>query len=275
METFSSLVASMPSGQAYVRLKRHGATFVGGPYPTADLACQSAGRLFVDVPEVTSIAIVARPEVAAPSPHQRWYARAILRSDGYTAVAGPFGSRRRARSALMALADRGQIGGWHDWAIDYHEIGDPRVSWPAPRMRGRARWHRTSTPLPPSRPDARSDSTGPAPAAGRWARNGEQIARWIALGGYPDTPREDLLRDVVMLWDEWPADAAAWDALGALLATMAAASPAVDREADGITGALVELAAAIEHRAASAPGAADDFRRLVGALVGERRDPRG
>jgi len=273
METFSSLVASMPSGQAYVRLTRHGATFVGGPYQTADLACQSAGRLFSDVPEVTSIAIVARPEVAAPSPHQRWYARAILRADGYTAVAGPFGSRRRARSALMALADRGQIGGWHDWAIDYHEIGDPPVPWPAPR--GRARWHRTSTPLRPSRPDARSDSTGAAPAADRWERNGEWIARWIALGGYPDTPREDLLRDLVMLLDEWPADAAVWDALGALLATMAAAPPAVDGEADGIAGAVVELAAAIEVRAASAPGAADDFRRLVGALVGERRDPRG
>jgi hypothetical protein len=49
----------------------------------------------------------------------------------------------------------------------------------------------------------------------------------------------------------------------------------VGGEADGIAAALAELAAAIEYRAASAPGAADDFRRLAGALVGERRDPRG
>ena len=126
LESLPELVASMPLGSAYVRIARRGITYVGGPYVTAELACQSAGRLFHDVPDVASIAVVGRPEVTAPSFEQRWYARATFLADGYTALVGPYTSRRQARSDLMGLADRGRIGRWRDWDIDYHQVLEAR-----------------------------------------------------------------------------------------------------------------------------------------------------
>jgi hypothetical protein len=258
----------MPSGSAYVRLARRGITYVGGPYATAELACQSAGRLFHDVPNVASIAVVGRPQVTPPSCDRRWYARATFLADGYTAVVGPFASRRQARSDLMQLADRGQIGRWHDWNIDYHEVLEAQPPH-RPRLicleRG---WHRTCTPVTASPIDNASATTPAARVDPRWAKNSSEIARWIASGGPPYTSREDLLRDVVMLWDEWPAESAVWGALATVLATIPVGRPAETTAgaAEGVAQAFLELAEAIEDCAAFRPGAEDDAHRAICTL---------
>jgi hypothetical protein len=54
----------------------------------------------------------------------------------------------------------------------------------------------------------------------RWEANRSAVAEWLASGGHPSSPREDLLRDLILLWDEWPEDDAAWEALATLLATL-------------------------------------------------------
>jgi hypothetical protein len=257
VRSLPDLIASVPSGGAYVRLVRGGVCYLGGPYASRELACESAGRLVCHVPGVTSIAIDARPHVTAPSCHHCWYARATFLADGYTAVVGPYPSRRRARSDLMDIAGRGQIGAWHEWAIDYHQV----LKVQPPRRSALMPWHRSSSP-----PHLRPLAGAPLGAPNRWTRNGDRIARWIAAGGHPETSRDDLLRDIVMLWDDWPPEAVVWDVLATVLATIAAAPRANAPDSDGVAGALLELAAAIEDRAARDPGAEADIRRLVRAL---------
>jgi hypothetical protein len=276
LESLPALVASMPLGSAYVRLARGGITYVGGPYPTAELACQSAGRLFHDVPNVASIAVVGRPEVTAPSSDERWYARAIFLADGYTALVGPYASRRQARSDLMDLADRGQIGAWHDWNIDYHQVVDARPRHRPPLVCNQQGWHRTCTPVTASPIDVASTTTRPSRADPRWAQNSGQIARWIASGGPPYTSREDMLRDIVMLWDEWPAESAVWGALATVLATIPAPRPAETTGAapERIAQMFLDLAEAIEDGAASRPGADDDAHRAIRALRSLLQDAR-
>ena len=254
----------MPSGSAYVRLARGGITYVGGPYATAELACQSAGRLFHDVPNVASIAVVGRPQVTAPSSDQRWYARAIFLADGYTAVVGPYASRRQARSDLIELADRGQIGTWGDWNIDYHQVLDAPSPYRPQVVCLEQGWHRTCTPVTASAIDNISTTTPPSRVDPRWTQNSGQIARWIASGGPPYTSREDLLRDIVMLWDEWPTESPVWGALAAVLATIPAAPAGMTGTAAGRIGQVfLELAEAIGDCAATRPGAEDDAHRAI------------
>jgi hypothetical protein len=265
LESLPALVASMPSGSAYVRLARGGITYVGGPYATAGLACQSAGRLFHDVPNVASVAVVDRPHVTAPSCDRRWYARAVFLADGYTALVGPFASRRQARSDLMELADRGQIGRWRDWNIDYHQVLEARPPYRPQLICLERGWHRTCTPVTAIPIDNVSTTTRPSRVDPRWAQNSGQIARWIASGGPPYTSREDMLRDVVMLWDEWPAESAVWGALATVLATIPAGRPAetTDAAAERVAQVFLELAEAIEDCAAPQPGAEDDAHRAI------------
>jgi hypothetical protein len=268
VESLPDLVASMPLGSAYVRLARGGITYVGGPYATAELACQSAGRLFHDVPNVASIAVVGQPEVTAPSCDRCWYARAIFLTDGYTALVGPFASRRQARSDLMGLADRGQIGRWRDWNIDYHQVREARPPYRQQLICLEQGWHRTCTPVTGSQIDNVSTTPRPSRVDPRWAQNSGRIARWIASGGAPYTSREDMLRDIVMLWDEWPAESAVWGALATLLATIPAGRPAETTGAapERIAQVYLDLAEAIEDCAADRPGAEDDAHRAISAL---------
>lgn len=276
LESLPDLVASMPLGSAYVRLARGGITYVGGPYATAELACESAGRLFHDVPNVASIAVVARPEVTAPSLDRCWYARATFLADGYTALVGPFTSRRQARSDLMGLADRGQIGRWRDWNIDYHQVMEARPPHRQHVICLERGWHQTCTPVTGSQIDTVSMTTRPSRVDPRWAQNSGQIAHWIASGGAPYTSREDMLRDIVMLWDEWPAESAVWGALATLLATIPAARPARTTGAapEGIARVYLDLAEAIEECAADRPGAEDDAHRAISALRSLLHDAR-
>jgi len=120
MNVVRTLIAAMPPGGAYVRLVRRGVTYTGGPYACLQGAGESALRLSHDVPDVAAVSIAAVPALASPAGERRWYARAVFRADGYTALAGPFASRKAARADLMELADRGRIGPWHEWDIDYH-----------------------------------------------------------------------------------------------------------------------------------------------------------
>ena len=206
--------------------------------------------------------------MTAPSFEQRWYARAIFLADGYTAVVGPYASRRQARSDLMGLAGRGRIGGWHDWDIDYHQVLAARSPHQPPPVCNHRRRHRSETPVTASPIDYAPMTTAFGRVDPRWAQNSGQIARWIASGGYPITTREDLLRDVVMLWDEWPAESAVWGALATVLATIPAGRPAkpTDAAAETIAQVFLDLAEAIEDCAADRPGAEDDAHRAICAL---------
>lgn len=263
-ESLPALVASMPLGSAYVRLARGAITYVGGPYATAELACQSAGRLFHDVPNVAAIAVVGRPEVTEPRYDRRWYARAIFLADGYTALVGPFGSRNEARADLLELADRGQIGAWGDWNIDYYQVMEAQPPYRPPLLCRERGWHRTCTPMTPF---DHASTTSPSRVDPRWTQNSGQIARWVAAGGPPYTSREDLLRDIVMLWDEWPAESAVWGALASVLATIPASRAETSRAApERIAQVFLDLAEAIEDCAANRPGAEDDAHRAIWTL---------
>src|SRR4051812_24821921 len=52
-----------------------------------------------------------------------------------------------------------------------------------------------------------------------WTRRAGHMVGWMMRGGYRGTMREDLLRDVVTLWEDVPPDDPAWDAAAAALAT--------------------------------------------------------
>ena len=260
MTQLPELVASVPLGDAYVRLIRRGVTYTGGPYASRDLARQSAGRLFNDVPNVSAVSIVNQPTVTAPLGDLRWYARAVFRTDGYTALVGPFASRTHARSDLMELADRGQIGAWHDWVVDYHYAPEAEAS------RERARWARG---LLAGGPTTVADPSG-RDGDRVWRANGEAVARWIASEGYPDAVREDLLRDIVLLWEEWPGDESVWETLALVLGTCDHARRAL-ASACGVAHAFRDVAAAIDDCAAGRYGAEAQAHRALRALVAELR----
>jgi len=83
------------------------------------------------------------------------------------------------------------------------------------------------------------------------------VAGWIGSGGFPATGREDLLRDVVTLWDGFAPDHSAWNTTAALLSTLAAMRDTPETESPAF-GALADLAAQIE-------GCAPRHRRCRGA----------
>jgi hypothetical protein len=122
MSTLEDLASDVPSGTAYIRLIRRGITYTGGPYSSPDAASQSAARLFLHVPDATSVTVVPSPRPAPIAHGRRWYALAVYKRDGYTAVAGPFVSRREGRTHLLELVGRGEIGGLDDWDVCFRYV---------------------------------------------------------------------------------------------------------------------------------------------------------
>ena len=88
------------------------------------------------------------------------------------------------------------------------------------------------------------------------------VVEWISAGGYPASAREDLLRDVVALWDDFAPDHSAWNTMAALLAALAAMRDAPGAEAP----AFAALSALTEHIEACTSGAAAAEEQAVGAL---------
>ncbi|MGN6379484.1 MAG: hypothetical protein ACTHNU_11080 [Gaiellales bacterium] len=119
MQTILDLASSVPPGNAYIRLIRCGITYTGGPYPSRRHASESAARLFLHVPDVTTVTVVRSPVVAPLAGGRHWYARAIFKADGYTAIAGPFVSRKQARAHLDQFVGRAQVGAAGDWDVCY------------------------------------------------------------------------------------------------------------------------------------------------------------
>ncbi|HEX3330411.1 MAG TPA: hypothetical protein VHS27_10860 [Gaiellales bacterium] len=74
------------------------------------------------MPDVTSISILGRPEMVRAGSAEGWYARGDLPRGRHRAVVGPFPSSRQARSELMDVAGRGQIGTWDEWTVDHHLV---------------------------------------------------------------------------------------------------------------------------------------------------------
>lgn len=122
MSTLSELASEVPSGTAYIRLVRRGVTYTGGPYASPDAASQSAARLFLHVPDATAVTVVPSPRLAPLANGRRWYALAVYKPDGYTAVAGPFVSRREGRTHLDELVGRGQIGAADEWDVCFRYV---------------------------------------------------------------------------------------------------------------------------------------------------------
>jgi hypothetical protein len=119
-------------------------------------------------------------------------------------------------------------------------------------------------PPPESSPDRRSGTTARPDAASddRWDANAAAVAGWIGSGGFPATGREDLLRDVVTLWDGFAPDHSAWNTTAALLSTLAAMRDAPEAESPAFR-ALADLAAQIEGCVSGATGAEE---RAVAAV---------
>jgi hypothetical protein len=122
VNTLTDLASAVPKGAAYVRLIRRGVTYTGGPYASPDAASESAARLFLHVPDATAVTVVPSPRLAPLANGRRWYALAVYKPDGYTAVAGPFVSRREGRSHLQELAGRGRIGASDDWDVCFRYV---------------------------------------------------------------------------------------------------------------------------------------------------------
>ena len=87
----------------------------------------------------------------------------------------------------------------------------------------------------------------------RWDANAPAVVEWIRSGGFPETAREDLLRDVA-LWDGFTPDHSAWNAGGGFLSALAAMRDAPGRESQALR-ALADLAAQIERCAMGTAGA--------------------
>jgi hypothetical protein len=119
-------------------------------------------------------------------------------------------------------------------------------------------------PPPDSAPDPRSGKTARPNGASdvRWDANAVAVAGWIGSGGFPATGREDLLRDVVTLWDGFAPDHSAWNTAAALLSTLAAMRDTPETESPAFR-ALADLAAQIEGCASGAAGAEE---RAVAAV---------
>jgi hypothetical protein len=106
------------------------------------------------------------------------------------------------------------------------------------------------------------------PSDDGWDANAVAVVAWLGAGGYPASARDDLLRDVVALWDAFGPDHSAWNTMAALLTTLAAMRDAPGAESPAFA-ALSELA---EHIEGCAAGAAEEKAaaalRRVAALVG-------
>ena len=61
--------------------------------------------------------MVGSPAVAPLVQGRHWYARAIFKADGYTAIAGPFVSRKEARAHLEQFEGRAQVGAADEWDV--------------------------------------------------------------------------------------------------------------------------------------------------------------
>jgi len=108
------------------------------------------------------------------------------------------------------------------------------------------------------------------PADVGWHDNGAEIVSWIRSGGFPATAREDLLRDIVSLWNGFPPDHSAWDTIATLLTTLAAMRDAPGMETHAFR-ALAQLSQHIEECASGIAGAEERALaavRRVAALVG-------
>jgi hypothetical protein len=80
------------------------------------------------------------------------------------------------------------------------------------------------SPHPEPAPDRWPSSTARPKVASddRWDANAPAVVEWIRSGGFPETAREDLLRDVVALWDGFTPDHSAWNAAAGFLSALAA-----------------------------------------------------
>ena len=117
-------------------------------------------------------------------------------------------------------------------------------------------------------PETTALPTEPADAV--WHDTAAEVISWIRSGGFPSTAREDLLRDVVSLWNGFPPDHSAWDTAATLLTAMAAMldAPGVETRA---FRALAELSQHIEECASGVAGAEERAMaalRRVAAFVG-------
>lgn len=101
-----------------------------------------------------------------------------------------------------------------------------------------------------------------APSVSAWDDDGAAVVAWIRSGGYPATGREDLLRDVVSLWNVFPPDHSAWNTIATLLTTLAAMRDAPGTE----TPAFGALAGLLQHIEECASGAAGAEERAVAAV---------
>jgi hypothetical protein len=100
------------------------------------------------------------------------------------------------------------------------------------------------------------------PCAGAWDDNAAAVMAWIRSGGFPASGREDLLRDVITLWDVFAPDHSAWDTTASFLSALAAMRDAPAGETPAL-GALAGLATEIE---ACATGVAGAEERAVAAV---------
>jgi hypothetical protein len=128
------------------------------------------------------------------------------------------------------------------------------------------------SPPPEPAPDRRPSTTARPDAASDdlWDANAPAVVAWIRSGGFPATARDDLLRDVVTLWDGFGPDHSAWNAAAGFMSTLAAMRDTPGTESPALR-ALADLAAQIERCAMGAAGAEERavtaVRRLA-ALAG-------
>ena len=122
--------------------------------------------------------------------------------------------------------------------------------------------------------------TGTPPTAPQrddvWDDNAAEVIAWVRSGGFPAAGREDLLRDVISLWNAFPPDHSAWNTIATLLSTLAAMRDAPGSETQvfralseltqrieecalGVAAADQRAAAAATHVAALVSPAARDF----------------
>ena len=108
------------------------------------------------------------------------------------------------------------------------------------------------------------------PSDDGWDADAAEVVAWIGAGGYPAGAREDLLRDVIALWDDFGPDHSAWNTMATLLTTLAAVRDAPGAETPAFA-ALSELTEHLEGCVSGAAGAEEQASaalRRVAALVG-------
>ncbi len=112
------------------------------------------------------------------------------------------------------------------------------------------------SPPPEPAPDRRPSTTARPNAASddRWDANAPAVVEWIRSGGFPETAREDLVRDVVTLWDGFTPDHSAWNAAAGFLSALAAMRDTPGTESPALR-ALADLPAQIERCAMGTAGA--------------------